>query len=131
MTTEQDDPSEEDQTLACHRAFAEVLKGERPMAWSDWAMIIDESKCLTTGGKQVVFWAVDTLRQTLQDDFLQRAQEWLAKMQAKGDPDLAPRSHPHLFFGSLADLRWPLGLCEPDPFGGLHSPVPTRGKERA
>jgi hypothetical protein len=73
MTEEQGDLSEEDQVLARHRAFAEVLRGERPMGWSDWAMPIYESKSLTPVGKPAALQAVETLRQFFGDDFLTTA----------------------------------------------------------
>lgn len=73
MSAESDDPSEEDQTLARHRAFAEVLRGERSMAWSDWIMPIYESKTLTPAGQQVALGAVTTLQRVLGNDFLEKA----------------------------------------------------------
>ncbi len=73
MTAERPDPSPADEMLARHEAFAEVLQGERPMKWSDWAMPIYDSQCLTPQGLQVALWAVETLQRFLGSDFLQRA----------------------------------------------------------
>jgi hypothetical protein len=97
----------EDDTLARHKKMAEVLDGTRQMDWSDWAMSIYESKCLTPEGRRVALQAVDTLRCTLQDDFFQRITDWLARMRAK-DPDLAPDIHPVFSFGfwPANDLPW-------------------------
>lgn len=64
--------SSEEDTLARHKRMAELLAGKRQMDWSDWAMSIYESKCLTPEGRRVALQAVDILRRTLQDDFFQR-----------------------------------------------------------
>src|SRR4051812_37055659 len=72
MTAERPDPSPADETLARHVAFAEVLQGERPMEWSDWAMPIYDSQCLTPPGLQVALWAVETLQRFLGAEFLRR-----------------------------------------------------------
>jgi hypothetical protein len=99
--------SPEDDTLARHKKMAEVLDGKRQMDWSDWAMFICESKCLTPEGRRVALQAVDTLRRTLRDDFFQRAADWLTRMRAV-DPDLPPSSHPvfSLGFWPANDLPW-------------------------
>lgn len=96
MTTpEHPDPSSADQTLTRHQAFAEVLQGKRAMSWSDWAMPIHESQCLTPQGLSVALWSVETLQQTLESNFLQRAIE-------------APASHPIYLFGlwPANDVSW-------------------------
>ncbi len=97
----------EDDTLVRHKRFAEVLDGKRSMDWSDWAMVIDESKCLTPDGRRVALWAADTLRQTLKDNFFQRVADWLTHMRAI-DPDLAPDSHPVFSLGlwPANDVPW-------------------------
>ncbi len=108
MDTEQHKPeTPEDETLARHKRMAEVLDGKRPMDWSDWAMFIHESKCLTTEGQRVALWATATLQHALGDDFLQRVVDWLARIQAK-DPDLAPDLHPIFSLGlwPANDLPW-------------------------
>ncbi len=78
MTAERPDPFPADETLACHVAFAEVLQGERPMKWSDWAMPIYDSQCLTPPGLQVALWAVETLQRFLGAEFLRRPTAVLA-----------------------------------------------------
>ena len=95
MTPEHTDPSSADQILARHQAFAEVLQGKRAMSWSDWAMPIHESQCLTPQGLSVALWAVETLQQTLGNNFLQRAMD-------------APASHPIYLFGlwPANDVPW-------------------------
>lgn len=99
--------STEDETLARHKRIAEVLDGKRSMDWSDWAMFIYESKCLTPDGQRVALRAVDTLRHTLKDDFFQRVADWLTHMRAI-DTDLAPDSHPVFSLGlwPVNDLPW-------------------------
>ncbi len=99
--------STEDETLARHKRMAEVLDGKRQMAWSDWAMFIYESKYLTPDGQRVALQAVDTLKDTLKDDFFQRVVDWLARMQAT-DPDLSPDSHPIFSLGlwPANDVPW-------------------------
>lgn len=62
-----------DATVAHHRTFTEVLQGDRPMMWSDWALLFEDSQCLTPSGLPVARWAVSVLERTLGGDFLQRA----------------------------------------------------------
>ncbi len=96
MTLEDSDLSTTDATLARHRAFAEVLQGDRPMMWSDWASLIEDSQCLTPSGQSVARWAVDTLQRTLGSDFLQRA-------------GAAPGAHPVFslgFWPGANDVPW-------------------------
>lgn len=78
-----------------HEDFAQVLRGERPIGWSDWAMPIHESQCLTLQGQKVALWAVGTLQHVLGDDFLQRVQT-------------AQSVHPIFSFGlwSANDVPW-------------------------
>jgi len=71
MTQEDTDLSATDAALARHRAFAEVLRGDRPMMWSDWASPIEDSQCLTPSGLRVARWAVGVLERTFDGDFLQ------------------------------------------------------------
>lgn len=110
MNTDDEHPEPvcpEDETLARHQRIAEVLDGKRQMDWSDWAMFICESKCLTQDGQRVALWAADTLQDTLKNDFFQRVADWLARMQTT-DPDLAPDSHPIFSLGlwPANDLPW-------------------------
>ena len=110
MNTDDEHPEPacpEDETLARHQRIAEVLDGKRQMDWSDWAMFICESKCLTPYGQRVALWAADTLQDTLKNDFFQRVADWLARMQTT-DPDLAPYSHPIFSLGlwPANDLPW-------------------------
>src|SRR6266702_6070043 len=111
MNTDVEHPepeSTEGETLARHQRMAEVLDGKRRMNWSDWAMFIYESKCLTPDGRRVALQAVDTLQHTLRDDFLWRVEDWLARMRANGDPDLAPDLHPIFSLGlwPANDVPW-------------------------
>ncbi len=110
MSTDAEHPepeASEDDTLARHKKMAEVLDGTRQMDWSDWAMGIYESKCLTPEGQRVALQAVDTLQRTLQNDFFQRVTDWLTRMRAR-DPDLATGLHPVFSFGfwPANDLPW-------------------------
>ncbi len=73
MTNEQLASSPEDETLARHRALAEVIDGKRPMEWSDWAIPIYDSRCLTSQGQRIALEAVEILRHALGGKFLQRA----------------------------------------------------------
>jgi ribosomal protein S15P/S13E len=100
--------STKDETLARHQRMAKVLDGKRRMDWSDWAMVIYESQCLTPDGRRVALQAVDTLQHTLRDDFLRRVEDWLARMRATGDPDLAPDVHPIFSLGlwPVNDVPW-------------------------
>lgn len=101
--------SPEDETLARHKRMAEVLGGQRRMGWSDWKdMSIYESTCLTPDGQPVALWAVDVLQRALGDDFLRRVEDWLARMRATGDTDLAPDMHPILSLGlwPANDVPW-------------------------
>jgi hypothetical protein len=100
--------STEDETLARRNRFAEVLDRKRQMDWSDWTLFIYYSKCLTPDGQRVALRAVDTLQQALKGDFLQQVASWLARMQANGDPDLAPDLHPIFSFGlwPANDVPW-------------------------
>lgn len=58
--------------LARHTMLMEALQGKRPMMWSDWALPLYDSRCLTPEGQQVALWAVETLRQALEDTFFQK-----------------------------------------------------------
>src|SRR5258708_21728949 len=94
MTLEHTNPSETDTTLARHRALAEVLQGNRPMMWSDWALPFEDSQCLTLAGLRVARWAVSVLERTFGRDFLQRA---------------APKAHPVFslgFWPGANDVPW-------------------------
>jgi hypothetical protein len=96
MTLEHTDPSATDAALARHRAFAEVLRGDRPMMWSDWALLIEDSQCLTPSGLRVARWAVSVLERTFGGDFLQRA-------------TAAPGAHPVFslgFWPGANDVPW-------------------------
>jgi hypothetical protein len=96
MTVEDTDLPATDATLVRHRAFAEVLRGDRPMMWSDWASLIEDSQCLTPSGLRVARWAVATLQRTLGSDFLQRAAT-------------APGAHPVFslgFWPGANDVPW-------------------------
>jgi hypothetical protein len=96
MTVEDTDLPATDATLVRHRAFAEVLRGDRPMMWSDWASLIEDSQCLTLSRLRVARWAVATLQRTLGSDFLQRAAT-------------APGAHPVFslgFWPGANDVPW-------------------------
>src|SRR6266568_8056806 len=96
MTAHHPDSSSTDETLARHQAFAEVLEGKRQMRWSDWAVPIYDSKCLTAAGQRAAIWAMETLQHALGDDFLQRAAA-------------APAIHPIYSFGLWSganDVPW-------------------------
>jgi hypothetical protein len=76
--------------------FAEVLRGDRPMMWSDWASLIEDSQCLTPSGLRVAHWAVSVLERTFGGDFLQRA-------------TAAPGAHPVFslgFWPGANDVPW-------------------------
>jgi hypothetical protein len=75
VATEQSGISSPEEILARHQASARVLTGEQPMGWSEWAMQIYESSCLTAAGRCVALWAVDTLQSFLGSDILQRIME--------------------------------------------------------
>lgn len=77
--------------LARHQTLAEVLQGNRPMTWSDWVLLFDESQRLTPSGLRVAHWAVSVLEQRLGSDFLQRA-------------TAASRAHP-IFFSASGLVR--------------------------
>ncbi len=53
MTEEHSESSSGDEILARYQVYAEVLQGQRSMKWSDWAMHIYESQCLTPSGHHV------------------------------------------------------------------------------
>jgi hypothetical protein len=111
MNADVEDPeqgSPEDETLARQKRMAEVLDGKRRMDWSDWAMGIYESKCLTPDGRRVALQAVDALQHTLRDNFLRRVEDWLARMRATGDPNPAPDVHPIFSLGlwPVNDVPW-------------------------
>lgn len=94
MPQEDTDLSAADTALTRHRAFAEVLQGNRPMTWSDWALLFEDSQCLTLSGRCVARWAVSILEHTFGGDFLQRA---------------APRAHPVFslgFWPGANDVPW-------------------------
>lgn len=97
----------EDEVLAQHKRIVEIGEGKRQMDWSDWAMSISESKCLTPEGQRVALWAAEILQRTLGDDFFQRVDDWFTRMRAK-NPDLTPDSHPVFSFGfwPVNDLPW-------------------------
>lgn len=88
------EPEPEGETLARHKRLVEVGEDRVPMEWSDWTLLVPESKCLTPDGKQMVYWATGILQKELLDGFLQKVTAWLKEMQGKGDPDLIPDSHP-------------------------------------
>ncbi len=87
------DPNGE--TLARHHAMVDAFEGKRPMDWSVWDWLIDDSTCLTAEGRRVAHWAVATLQEKLGQDFLQLVQ---AKMT----------SHPifSLGFWPANDVAW-------------------------
>src|SRR5258708_36444007 len=94
MTPENTDLPTTGATLARHRALAEVLQGDRPMMWSDWALLFEDSQCLTPSGLRVARWAVSVLERTFGSDFLQRA---------------APKAHPVFslgFWPGANDVPW-------------------------
>src|SRR5437762_3395962 len=97
MNPEDPEPIAEDETSARHRAFAEVLEGQRPMGWSDWSMFIHESRCLTPDGRRIALWAANTLQRALGDDFLQRTADSVAKQAATAG--LEPGIHPIFSLG--------------------------------
>ncbi len=90
MNPQQPEQVTEDETLARHRAFAEVLEGKRPMGWPDWSMFIQESRCLTPDGRRIALWAANTLQRALGDDFLQRTADSVAKRSAGLEPSIHP-----------------------------------------
>jgi hypothetical protein len=106
MNTEDPEPIDEDETLARHRALAEVLEGKRPMGWSDWSMFIHESRCLTPDGRHIALWAVNILQRALGDDFLQRAADSVAKRAVT--TELEPGIHPIFSLGlwPANDVPW-------------------------
>ncbi len=69
MTDEEFTSSAEDETLARHRALAGVIDGKRPMEWSDWAIPIYDSRCLTPEGQRIALEAVEILRHALGANF--------------------------------------------------------------
>lgn len=107
---EQSEPgSTEDETLARHKRMAEVLSGQRRMGWPDWKdMSIYESTCLTQDGQPVALWAADVLQRALGNDFLQRVEDWVARMRATGNTSLPPDAHPILSLGlwPANDVPW-------------------------
>lgn len=94
MVQEETDAAANQERLARHQAFAEVLEGKRPMTWTDWALPFEDSRCLTPAGLHVAQWAVSVLERTFGSDFLQRA---------------VPRAHPVFsmgFWPGLNDVAW-------------------------
>ncbi len=73
MTEEQQPSSPNDEIVARHRAMVDAFEDRRPMDWSIWGMVIDDSTCLTSDGQRVAHWAVETLQHMLGDDFLDPA----------------------------------------------------------
>lgn len=98
MSTDAERPESEGEILARHKMIVEGLSDVRRTNWSVWGASIYDSKCLTSKGKQVAFWAVEILKQTLKDDFFQRVVAWSERMQ-KISPDLPPDPHPIMLLG--------------------------------
>lgn len=97
MTEEQQPSSPNDEIVARHRAMVDAFEGRRPMDWSIWSMVIDDSTCLTSDGQRVAHWAVETLQHMLGDDFLQRVK---ASMATQHVPEgLESRLHPLFSLG--------------------------------
>lgn len=55
-----------------YQTLAQVVSGAQPMTWDIWATPIQWATCLTPVGRTVAAWAVDVLRRTLGEDFLER-----------------------------------------------------------
>ncbi len=106
MTEEQHSSSPDDEILTRHRAMVDAFEGRRPMDWSIWDLFIDDSTCLTSDGRRVAHWAVETLQRMLGKDFLQRVK---AKMATQHVPEgLEPSLHPvfSLGFWTANDVPW-------------------------
>lgn len=106
MNHENTELTYEDETLARHRAYAEVLEGKRPMSWSDWLMPIYESGCLSPDGRRTALWAANTLQRALGNDFLQRTVNSLSIRSASAG--LKPGIHPIFSLGlwPANDVPW-------------------------
>ncbi len=106
MNPQNPEPIDEYETLARHRAFAEVLEGKRPLGWLDWSMFIHESHCLTPDGRRIALWAANTLQQALGDDFLQRTADSVAKRAVTAGLELG--IHPIFSLGlwPANDVPW-------------------------
>ncbi len=106
MTEEQHPSSPNDEILKRHRAIVDAFEGRRPMDWSIWDLFTDDSTCLTSDGRRVAHWAVETLQRMLGNDFLQRVK---AKMATQHVPEgLEPGLHPvfSLGFWPANDVPW-------------------------
>lgn len=103
MITVDSEPPPEDETLAHHRVWSNVLEGKQSMGWSEWAMPIHESCCLTPDGQRVAVWAVNTLRQALGDDFPQQVRDF-----QRSKRHTLVGSHPifTLAFWPINDVLW-------------------------
>ncbi len=97
MTEEQHPAAHNNEILTRHRAMVDAFEGRRPMDWSIWDLFIDDSTCLTSDGRRVAHWAVETLQRMLGNDFLPRVK---AKMATQHVPEGLERSlHPVFSFG--------------------------------
>jgi hypothetical protein len=106
MTEAQHSSSLNDEILTRHRAIVDALEGKRPMDWSIWDLFIDDSTCLTSDGRRVAHWAVETLQRMLGNDFLKRVK---AKMDAQHVPEgVGTGLHPvfSLGFWPANDVPW-------------------------
>jgi len=86
--------------------MVDAFEGRRPMDWSIWDLFIDDSTCLTSDGRHVAHWAVETLQRMLGNDFLPRVK---AKMATQHVPEgLEPGLHPafSLGFWPANDVAW-------------------------
>jgi len=119
-------------SLRRHQCAAEVLEGTRAMDWSDWALAIPESQTLTAEGRRVAGWAVETLRHTLQEDFLSRAQVAAAQGTQGAHPifwlNLWPMNDVPWVYANLFQLATQFHL-----FGAGHASMhaPTRSPTHA
>jgi len=106
MAEAQHSSSLNDEILTRHRAIVDAFEGKRPMDWSIWDLFIDDSTCLTSDGRRVAHWAVETLQRILGNDFLQRVK---AKMAAQHIPEgVGTGLHPvfSLGFWPANDVPW-------------------------
>jgi hypothetical protein len=74
MESHDDKPLEVNDTLVRHNKLAEVINGERSLEWFDLETFIYDSQCLTSQGKQVAVWSIATLKESLKERFLAKAQ---------------------------------------------------------
>jgi hypothetical protein len=104
--TEEQHSSSNDEILTRHRAMVDAFEGRRPMDWSIWDLFIDDSTCLTSNGRRVAHWAVETLQRMLGNDFLQRVKAKMATQHAR--EGVGPGLHPvfSLGFWPANDVPW-------------------------